>query len=86
MNIPKVLKVIFSLMALFAAYKLGQMQERPEAKWPTGGLGQGGWKAWKPYAMGIVGASAALALLEGLGGGGGMGFGRGGGGGGEYGY
>lgn len=83
MQLPKVLTLILLLASMFGAYKLGQMEERPENKWPKGTLMQGGWAAWKPYAWGVVGVNLAITLLGSVGGFGGL---RGGGGGGYDGY
>ena len=73
------IKILIALAGMFSAYKLGQMVERPADRWPGGTLQQGGWAAWRPIAMGLVGVSLLLQIVgSGMGMGGGM-FGRGGG-------
>jgi hypothetical protein len=100
MRLPPVITIILQLAALYAAFMLGKQVERPEKAgtykttgWPTGGIMQGGWKAWQLYEYIIVGVSVGLVLMESLSGMGigGRGRGRGGnvivgGGRGEYDY
>lgn len=77
---------IIQLLALFAAFQLGKTFERPQNKWPKGGLMQGGWKAMRPYLFGTVAVAALLNAFPLVTGGGGLGaLGGGGYGGGGYG-
>ncbi len=59
------LKTLIMVAALFSAFKLGQQQERPKAKWPGGTLMQGGWEKWRPVQMGIVAVAIAMQLFQG---------------------
>lgn len=74
---------IVQILALYAAFFYGKTMERPESRWPKGGVLQGGWKAWRTYAMVLIGISLLLnawpLLSGGMGGGGGFGMGGGGG-------
>jgi len=82
-------KTFILIGAYFAAFKLGNMSERPKAQWPKAKAGQnpyiaGDWAAWQKIYMAIV-AVAILITLTGAGGGM-MGMMGGGGYGGGYGY
>lgn len=77
---------ILVLVALYAAFLLGKMAERPKAKWPRDASFLNNWEKQRPFAMGLVAGAAllqALAIKNG-GMGGGMGMGMGGMGGGMY--
>ncbi len=80
------IKTFVLIFAYFAAFKLGQMVERPKSKWPKAAAGQnplvmGDWEAYQKIYMGVVGVAVLLTLLGGMTSmGGGMGFGMGGGG------
>ena len=81
------IKTFLLIFAYFAAYKLGNMVERPKAQWPKAKPGQnpwvvGDWATYQKVYLGVVGVAILLKLLGGMGpmGGGGMFGGMGGGG------
>lgn len=54
---------LIQLLALVSAYQLGRQTATPVAKWPTGGILQFGWQAWRlPYWV-IVGLAVALTVV-----------------------
>jgi hypothetical protein len=77
LNLPMPVTIAINLIALYSAYNLGQMAERPAQKWPKGSFPTG-WEARKTYLYVAIALSLGLAVLAGMGGG--MGYGGGGGG------
>ena len=78
------IKTFVLIFAYFASFKLGQMLERPKAKWPKATAGQnpylvGDWAAYQKVYMGVVAVAVLLTLLGGMTMGGMGGFGMGGG-------
>jgi len=79
------IKTFVLIFAYFAAFKLGQMLERPKNLWPKAKPGQnpyliGDWAAYQKIYLGVVGVAILLTLVGGMGPMGMGGFGMGGGG------
>jgi len=77
------IKTFVLIFAYFAAFKLGQMLERPKNLWPKAKPGQnpyliGDWAAYQKIYLGVVGVAILLTLIGGMSMGG-MGMGMGGG-------
>lgn len=54
---------ILQLLAIVGAFMLGRQTERPQNKWPTGSLLQGGWKAWRLPLIIIVAVAAGATIF-----------------------
>jgi len=66
------IKTFVLIFAYFAAFKLGQMVERPKSKWPKAPAGSnplvmGDWAAYQKIYMGVVGVAILLTLVGGMG-------------------
>ena len=83
MGMFDMIKTFVLIFGYFAAFKLGQMVERPKSKWPKAAAGQnplvmGDWATYQKIYMALVGLSILLTLIGGMtliGGGGGQYYG-----------
>jgi len=65
------IKTFVLIFAYFAAFKLGQMLERPKNLWPKAKPGQnpyliGDWAAYQKVYMGVVAVAVLLTLVGGM--------------------
>lgn len=59
-----IFKFVILIMGLWSAFQMGKHAERPKARWPKGGLLQGGWSAMEPIHYTFIALLAAFAVFQ----------------------
>ena len=59
-----IFKFVIVMMGLFSAWQMGKHTERPKARWPKGGIMQGGWKAWEPIHYAFIALLTLVAVFQ----------------------